>query len=630
MCTAEESRVNLSSAEVLAGNSSRLTLGKSRYTQMHYDRLTLYVHPPSGEAMAIASNRGDAWLQHESAEGPEGILMEQWHPVLESFPAEPVVLDYAAKVCMGDCAVVDAAARVFTLIQDWIVLLVVGGAEEVGLAKSWLCNVRLVGGMWNRTLVVSDDLRTVEDLFDWNSEVNVVHWELASSSPVVDSPHSDAPSIRLLSVIRQILEEGIPVMLAEPGCVWTADPLVSMPGRSDVAWDAALAWLGSQYSLSPAYFRPNEKTSAALSAISSVISLHFRDIVPEELDIKSTLHEIADIFTAYIRSNQDMITVIDLDPDLHAGNLWDRERTGAAQCIVPRSVCAEIIGGEANLSNTLSMMQHFQKWFVSNDGLKCSTYSIEDVHKELLNRIRCGSILVEENCGAHSGCAKSNASEFFTQHLDDSSTIYSFGTSQDMSYELGIAARYGASIHLFDTDLAAVEQYLAVLELVTRGVTSRQMKSPAFLEDAAYKSKILQLNVRAQQLQFHPYCLMNDERREYTNETCPSSRILSLKQIMKSLGHERIDLIKLNFELSQPQADQVFDILPKRIIACCNFSFTESRRLAPFNYAVLGGDGAWLVLGRHTDLNQRYYVKYCCSHRSSYFTLFYILALQIF
>ena len=572
-----------------------LARGPRRYTHTHYDRLTLHVRPPHGES--VVTNYAEPGLHHAENHGLYWPLMEQWHPVLESFPAEPVVLDYAAKVCMGDCAVVDAAARVFTLIRDWIVLLVVGGAEEVGLAKSWLCNTRLVSAMWDRTLVVSTHLKTVEALFEWDSEVKVMHWVLASagtSSPE-DHPPTDAPSIRLLSVTRRILERGIPVMLAEPGCVWTADPLLSMP--QDVYWDIAAAWDGSQYSMGLAYFQPTMLARDALNAVEAVATDLFRDSADD--DLNRVPPDVGEVFTNYVRFVQDGVGVVDLDPDLHASSLWYDERSASRRCILPLSVRAR--GVEGSVSNSVSTLNRFGQWYIASDESKCSVDTMEAVRTSVQKWLPpCPFPLGEDECFLNG-----SARRLFARPLAKSAIVYSFVTDADLFFELWIASRYGASIHIFSNHSQDIEFFLAVKELLSSGESNRPLKAPSIFDSATCENWVQQFKVKSDQLHLHSYlsCKYADGTSNVDSDlfkaslgprSCSSiGKPRTLLEAMQDLEAGSIDLVRMNIELTQDEIAQVLTRRPKYILLSANLFVSVFSKSPPQDYEALeSSDGS--------------------------------------
>jgi hypothetical protein len=561
---------------------------------MHYDRLTLHVRPPDGES--VVCNYAEPGLHHKNYLGVYWPLMEQWHPVLDSFPMYPPVLDYSAKVCISDCAVVDAAARVFALVRDWIILLVVSSPEEVGLAKSWLCNARLFDGVLNRTLVVSTDLKTVEDLFDWNSDVNVVHWDLVSDTQIPASddlegwvPTSNVQSIRLLSVARRILERSIPLMLTEAGCVWTADPFLSLP--QGLEWDVAAAWDGGHYLLSLAFLRPSERTCDAMSMIEAMATDEFRDSIHDP-----SLDMISAVFTEYARFVQDEFLVEGLDPDLHANTLWYKDCGFKLQCVVPLSVCARGVSG--NVSNSINTLHKFGHWYLTKDGKECNIYSWDEVRQSVRKWMMCSGLQLDEKLGSEYSLSSSEQHRF-PRSLADYATIYSFGNVNDLFFELWLASRYRASIHILSHDWHASEQYQAVADILTTNETTRPLTAPPFLNVTEYRKVISQSRVALGQLHFHGLSDCSEASASgsiaASMKSC-TGQAKSSVDMMKKLGHERIDLVKVDVNLAMAELAEILIRRPTYIQLSSDVFATNFGASPPPDYKVVENRGKTITL----------------------------------
>ena len=548
-----------------------------RYTHMHYDRLTLHAHPRRDK-----STRVDFVGPNRPAE--LGVHL----PLTERFPSSPPILDYSATVCHGDCAVVDAAARVFALHRGWVTLLLVDGPGQAHQAKSMLCNTKLLTGVWLRTVVVSPDLETVEELFEWNSAVNVVHLVLSEGGHWAGDSVS-ALSVHKLSITRQILQRGISVMLAEPGCVWTSDPLAAIPLAS--AWDIAAAWGGSQYSLGLAFFKPTVQACHCLEAVERIVADQLAQGYAG--DASAEWSAAASVFTDYVRFYPAGIVVLDLDPDVHVSSIWYEERTTnvphttarsrfcASQCVLPISICAS--GHQINSSQVLDRMQLFGHSYISEDSSICSVKSIVDVQESVSKWTRRWSLIINESCGDACFSPSINTPFVFSRSLAESSVVYSFGDFEDLSFELWLAARYGSFIYLFGTDPSSVEQYLAVVDILEHGKTRRLIKTPDSLDANHFTELIRQAGIRSDQLIFHSFWSSRGSMSRM-NQTS------SLKNMIGKLAHDRIELLKICTTMTRELEEQVFLMQPKYVITDRDLSATSS--LSPYRIVGTGHHGS--------------------------------------
>jgi hypothetical protein len=519
--------------------------------------------------------------------------MAAWDAVLEQFPISLPMLDYSAVVCVDDCAVVEAASRMFTLSRDWIVVIFLNGMVEAGLIKSWLCNTRVINGVWQRTLIVTPDLGLVEHLFDWNADLHLVHWESSIDEEMLALREMEGDKlfspVHRLSLTRQILENGISILLAEPGSVWTSDPFLSLP--QERTWDIAAAWDRNQYSLKLAFLRSTTATCDALQATEALS----KDFISEckyssQCRMGEELDYVSQIFTEYVRLNQIGVVVLELDPDDHASDIWYLKRTITSECIMPTSIRAADKGSKSSCTET--RMQQFGHWYVTDYQSTCSIHSIADIVRSVQKWLRCGNIYLNGNRGAGYGAiATDHENEyFFARPLHESAVVYSFEPSADLAFELRLAARFGVLVHVFATNPAAFEQYLAVNELLVDSKTQRELTTPKNLDIARYRELILETQLKPEQLQFYPYALKTGQSRAKIQEK-------SLTEIMRDLGHVHVELLKLNVQATAEQVAQMLTSRPKYFVSGPLLSAKLHDKSNITNYKAVdirGGSVTWM------------------------------------
>ncbi len=66
-------------------------------------------------------------------------------------------------VCVGDCAVISAAKRIFSKTKDWVIVIIFNDAY-LPMTKSWLCNTQFMDSVWEKALLISTDLTSVDIL----------------------------------------------------------------------------------------------------------------------------------------------------------------------------------------------------------------------------------------------------------------------------------------------------------------------------------------------------------------------------------------------------------------------------------------------------------------------------------
>ena len=119
--------------------------------------------------------------------------------------------------------------------------------------------------------------------------------------------------------------------------------------------------------------------------------------------------------------------------------------------------------------------------------------------------------------------------------INGDSIVYSFGAGEDVSFDIGLTEKHGCRVHCFDPTPKAVN-YMRNSELPDRlrfyefGVADHDGKAvfcaPANPNHASYRMR----------------------KKENTPGTGVEAEVRRVSSIMKMLGHDRIDLIKLDIE----------------------------------------------------------------------------------
>ncbi len=120
------------------------------------------------------------------------------------------------------------------------------------------------------------------------------------------------------------------------------------------------------------------------------------------------------------------------------------------------------------------------------------------------------------------------------EHLNSESVVYSFGVGNDVSFDMDVWRRHGCCVHLFDPTPISKE-WIA---------TQRLPKSLIFHDIglADHDGKATFRLPKGHSVSFSPISVLGDTEREH------AASVQTLATIMKHLGHESIDLLKIDIE----------------------------------------------------------------------------------
>ncbi|TNE61788.1 MAG: FkbM family methyltransferase [Bacteroidetes bacterium] len=175
--------------------------------------------------------------------------------------------------------------------------------------------------------------------------------------------------------------------------------------------------------------------------------------------------------------------------------------------------------------------------------------------------------------------------------LDQNAVCYLVGAGEDISFDLGLAHLYGCPVHTFDPTPRAIAHVNQLIENLKSGVRTKCVTSP----DGYYPEYPPAL---AAQLHFHPYGVWNkDEVLKFyapENEAHVSHSLVNLQKsdaaievpvralsaIVHELGHDHIDLLKLDVEGAEYQIlEEVIEGRVQVRILCIEFDETAANHL---------------------------------------------------
>ena len=175
--------------------------------------------------------------------------------------------------------------------------------------------------------------------------------------------------------------------------------------------------------------------------------------------------------------------------------------------------------------------------------------------------------------------------------LRPASVCYLVGAGEDISFDLGVAAKYGCPVHIFDPTPRAVAHFEGLVQNMKQGQLTKCSTSPTgFYPD--YPPEL------AERLHFHPIGIWNEDTtlRFFApqNEAHVSHSLVNLQHserfievpvrrlsgLMQEFGHRKIDLLKLDIEGAEYQVIQ--SLLEDKIevgILCIEFDESAANHL---------------------------------------------------
>ena len=212
--------------------------------------------------------------------------------------------------------------------------------------------------------------------------------------------------------------------------------------------------------------------------------------------------------------------------------------------------------------------------------------------------------------------------------LNENSVCYLVGAGEDISFDLGVAAKYGCPVHIFDPTPRAVAHFEGLTANLKKGEPTRCSTSPTGLYPE-YPANI------ADNLHFHPLGIWNEDTtlRFFApqNEGHVSHSLVNLQQserfievpvrrlagLMTELGHRKIDLLKLDIEGAEYQV--IESLLEDRIevdMLCIEFDESAANHFdARYIQRIEGALQSLLAAGYHVIAKEPNAHNYSLIHR---------------
>ena len=433
-------------------------------------------------------------------------------------------------------------------------------------------------GIWKRILLISTDDKAANELAAWRPRLHIVHWDIGAEYnqklKFGDIQYFRLMNKRMLLFIN-LLSEGVNILNAEADALWTSDPLQSLPslysGDYYRPWDIAAAWDFSIYMIGFAFIRATEASIEAFSHVFAFFNSLLQRFEDEEtLTFWNGKHE-GFVFRDYVRLHQHEIRVVMLDPDLHVGGMWYSDVSSVPSCTIPVTIQNNwIAGNEAKIFRS----KQFGHWFLGENEAVCVGHEPAQIIKNVVQKLTCRHSPFVGLCGR--GCIGTLKDGcMWTKELSNTSIMYSVIAGvdllalQDLSFEIGLAARYGLTVHLIDPGCIIQESFWGVCELLLGKETNRTMSfNDSQLTE--YQWMVRASKVQPQQLQYHSNCPGSSSDIFSGWESCSRSGFnlnavtvgtnqalcnktkfssqhkLSFNDIMIEIRHDHVDLVKLD------------------------------------------------------------------------------------
>ena len=331
---------------------------------------------------------------------------------------------------------------------------------------------------------------------------------------------------------------------------------------------------------------------------------------------------IALIFLNYVRTHQGELQVVTLDMDMHVGGRWYADEARST-CVVPISIQSTWLAGS---DRKVRRLREYGQWFLAEDDHSCASNAPADVVQSVAKWVKCPKSGLVGRCGP--GCIGTHLNgRFWARPLDASSVVYSFGIGEDLSFEIGLAARYGVTIHLFDPSPKAKYHVLWVQDILEKGWSDRN--APTFRNISTYQYLMLvrSSSLKREQLIFHhvglsgrsdgeaSFCFPRSSEHSEIRNVChgmnctcdgESVGIQTMDQIFKNLGYIQIELLVLNVredEASVVEHLKELESLPRHVMV----ELDEESSLLSWVSAVLGQYNLVKLQGRYATWKLRRY-----------------------
>lgn len=155
--------------------------------------------------------------------------------------------------------------------------------------------------------------------------------------------------------------------------------------------------------------------------------------------------------------------------------------------------------------------------------------------------------------------------------LHKESIVYLCGAGTDISFDIAIARIYGCTIHIFDPTPRSISHMGYVIESLSLGKPTWADYVPGKFENPSSQHQYILDPEKVDQIKFYPVGIWNENKMmkfyappnpNYVSHSIPNLRdtktffeaeCKNLVTIMKELGHNRIDLLKMDIEGAEYQ-----------------------------------------------------------------------------
>ena len=155
--------------------------------------------------------------------------------------------------------------------------------------------------------------------------------------------------------------------------------------------------------------------------------------------------------------------------------------------------------------------------------------------------------------------------DVITRNLDKDSVVYSFGVGEDISFDVGLIDQFGLLIHAFDPTPKSINW-----------VKSQKINACFVMHEYGIAAIDGQLSFNPPENPDHvSYTMLMRESTKSAAITVPVKR---LSTVMKELGHDHIDLLKMDIEGAEYEVitDMTLaDIRPSQLLVEFHHRFPE-------------------------------------------------------
>ena len=175
--------------------------------------------------------------------------------------------------------------------------------------------------------------------------------------------------------------------------------------------------------------------------------------------------------------------------------------------------------------------------------------------------------------------------------LTPDSICYLVGAGEDISFDLGVAAKYGCQVHIFDPTPRAVSHFQEVAKNISQGLPTKCTTSPSgfypeYPAEVASHLKFRPIGIWEEDTTLRFFAPQNEAHISHSLVNLQRSErhievpVRKLSGMMRELGTPRLNLLKLDIEGAEYQV--IRSILEDKIevdILCIEFDESAANHL---------------------------------------------------